>query len=270
MASELSPELPPELTVRYVAEQGDVEVVYIRAWVHRGARPQPPELSPRAKRWWSIGLVVSIVGTVAILWGMANQIVPANAILVLLAIAGPLLCASQLSRQVPKKEPLITEDKAREGARGAAARISYGPHEIRVRADGLQCITDYFEILYRWPCVVAIDTTAEAVYIRVIGDNEIRVPNRCFDTTMPRSRFIDAVRGWMKVRGADMEARFVTLARVHQLACLKCGYSLAELTRSRCPECGRELTLADYPIAEYVLPDESPRPSYEDANRGER
>lgn len=257
MQPESLPELPPELTVQYVAELADVEALYIRAWVHRGTKPQTPGLTPRAKRWWSVGLVVSIAGAVAMLWGMANQIVPTHVALVVIAIAGPVLCASMLSPPKQKKEPLTTEEKARAGARGAAAKVSYGPHEIRVKADGLQCVTDYFETLYRWPCVVGIDTTADAVYVQVIGDSEIRVPNRSFNTSTPRSRFIDAIRGWMNLRGADMEARLVTLARVHGLVCLKCGYSLAELTRARCPECGRELTLDEYPIAGHVLPDEN-------------
>lgn len=252
----MASQLPPELTVRFVAEQADVEAVYIRAWVDRGSGPAAAQLTPRAKRWWTVGLVASMLGAVGVFVTMAMEYTPASGVLAAAAIATPLVCAAMLSPGRRIRMPLATEQRAREAARGAAARISYGTHVMRVSREGFSCATDYYEVLYRWPCIIGTDSTVDALYVRAVGDVEFRIPLRSFGDTVRRGLFIDAINGWIALRGADMESRFVALARVHGLVCLSCGYSLAELTKARCPECGRELTLDDYPTAEYVLPDD--------------
>lgn len=246
---------PPEsLSVRFTADASDVEQRLIREWIHRGTTPPVSALTPDAKFWRSVALVLSLAVALAGFVAMAYEWIPAHGLIVAALIVGPLVCASILNPPQASKPPLATEAQARTAARSATARIGYGPHLVSVSEDGLRCITDHYDILFRWPCIVSVDSTPDAVYVKVVGTNDIRVPERAFDAVVPQNRFIAAINYWIAHRGAEMEARFLALAQINKLTCSKCGYSLAELAHARCPECGKVLTMDEYPLVTKVLP----------------
>lgn len=146
---------------------------------------------------------------------------------------------------------------AKKMASDPSARLALGRNDVEANGTGLRLSTDHFDALYRWPMITRVVDSDDAMIFHSLSGVLLRIPNRAFTSECPREAFLAAANRHIRTLGFDATARLLEFTQRERSSCVGCNYPLVGLAIPRCPECGRDVTFDDFPLASHFVPDES-------------
>lgn len=136
----------------------------------------------------------------------------------------------------------------------AGIDIYLGPCSIVLHDSGMEVVTTRFETKYNWSIVLDAAESADAVYVHLVGGQTIRIPNRAFEAPSTPDQFRDLINARVAQAGFSPASRVVCYINRKKLHCPHCKYPLQGLSGAQCPECGKQLTLKEFPAAAGTIP----------------
>lgn len=129
-----------------------------------------------------------------------------------------------------------------------------GSCSIAIKDSGMEVVTTHFETKYNWSIVLDAVCLEDSVRVNLIGPQVIRVPSRAFEAPNTPDQFRGLINARVAQAGFSPASRVVCYINRKKLHCPHCKYPLQGLSEAQCPECGKQLTLKEFPAAAGTIP----------------
>ncbi|MGH7242195.1 MAG: hypothetical protein ACREJD_02120 [Phycisphaerales bacterium] len=238
-----------DITVEYVADVGDLEKAYVRAFLAQTRQGKSITQAARTRRTYLIVMILSCAAALGLVCSMAADWIEPRQFWAMLIIVPPAISIAAYSNSNPKKNIQSLTRHAERSARSPSARVVLGRYFVTIQSEGLRFTGEQFEQLYRWPIVLRVGEDDGAIYVESAIFGEFRIPKRAFAGEVSQQQFVEALEQKIATLGFDVSTRLLMHFNAVHAKCPSCGYPLTDLDKPQCPECGRVSTLEDFPDA---------------------
>lgn len=119
----------------------------------------------------------------------------------------------------------------------------FGVTSIVMDPGGVKITEPSRELVFSW-AMVEVELVDDHVFM-LHGGEATSIPPRAFATTDAQRGFIERATAWRRAAMLPHAERLVAYLRDHDVNCPGCRYSLRNLQKETCPECGAAIRLDD-------------------------